>query len=355
MIGDRWKKVRVLRALSVAALSMWALAAGAEPDPRTGDHLVERSRKVMGTMVSITVWTSQDVQTVAAIDEALAEFERLDRLMTTWTRTSDVSRINAAAGNGKPIRVAPEVFACIARGVEGSRVSEGAFDLTVGAFAGVWKFDEDNDGTIPPGELVEERRALVDWRDIVLDRKARTVRLRRPGQKITLGGIAKGYAVDRAAAILQRRGLVDFIVQAGGDLFVSGQRGDRRWRVGIRDPRGPREAFFAALEIKDHTFSTSGDYERFTVKDGRRYHHILDPRTGYPAMAARSVTVLAPDATTAEVLSKTLFIWGPARGLELVEKLPDVEAVIVDADNQLHVSTGLKDRLILLSKPSEGI
>jgi FAD:protein FMN transferase len=339
-------------------VALLAGVAARTPDARgddTGDGLIERSGSAMGTVIRITVWTSDERGAVVSIDRALAEFRRLDALMTTWTDTSEVSRINAAAGSGEPIPVSEEVLECIQRGQEAARRSSGVFDLTVGSFAGVWKFDEDNDGVIPPRRLVVERKRLVNYRDLVVDPVQRTVRLRRAGQRITLGGIAKGYAVDRAAAILRQAGFADFIVQAGGDMFVSGRRGDRRWRVGIRDPRGPRDAFFAAAEVEDRSFSTSGDYERFTIKDGRRYHHIIDPRSGYPATAARSVTIMAPDAVTAEVMSKIVFIQGPARGLALVERMGDVEAVVVDRQNRVRVSSGLRGKLIRLGDPTDGV
>ena len=138
-------------------------------------------------------------------------------------------------------------------------------------------------------------------------------------------------------------------------MWVSGRRGDRPWRVGIRDPRGPREKFFAAAEVEDRTFSTSGDYERFTVKDGRRYHHILDPRTGYPASECRSVTIMARNATTAEIMSKIVFIWGAERGLAFIAKQKDVDAVVVDAHNKVHISPGLAPHLIRISDPTDGI
>jgi thiamine biosynthesis lipoprotein len=356
MIGDHRAKFPGFLVLVLALTSASAPAAADEaPDPRTGDHLIERSGSAMGTVVRVTVWTSDEARAVAAIDRVMREFGRLDAMMTTWTATSEVSRINAAAGSGEPVPVSPEVLECLARGQEAARISGGAFDLTVGSFAGVWKFDEDNDGTIPARALVEERRRLVNFRDLLVDRAGGTARLRRKGQRITLGGIAKGYAVDRGAAILREAGFADFILQAGGDMFVSGRRGDRRWRVGIRDPRGPKDRFFAAAEVEDRTFSTSGDYERFTVKDGRRYHHILDPRTGYPTTGVRSVTIMARDAVTAEVLSKIVFIWGVKRGLALVRRTPGVEAVIVDAANRVHVSPGLRGALKLLSPPTDGI
>jgi thiamine biosynthesis lipoprotein len=343
------------RGLALLVAVVAATHAHAEPDPRTGDHIIERSRTAMGTYVHVTIWAADDVAAVAAIDKAFNEFDRIDRMMTTWTDTSEVSRVNLAAGDGKPVTVSAELIGVLEKAAEASRLGDGAFDITVGSFSGVWKFDEDNDGTIPPDELVAERRKLVNWRDVVLDPAHHTARLKKKGQKITLGGIAKGYAVDKAVAVLRAAGFVDFIVQAGGDMYVAGRRGERHWRVGIRDPRGPRDSYFAMTEVEDRTFSTSGDYERYTIKDGRRYHHIIDPATGYPADKVRSVTVMAKDATTAEGLSKILFIWGPERGMQLIERLPDADAVIVGADNKVTVSKGLRGKLQIVAPPTDGI
>lgn len=348
MIGEsqpRW-------AIAVLALMFAVTPSYARrPDP---DHLVERFHQSMGTLVHIKVWGEDDAAIVKAIEAAFAEFDRIDKAMTVWAPDSEISRINAAAGTKKAVAVSDETLHLLERAVEASRVTGGTFDITVGSFWGVWKFDEDNDGTIPGKEAVEERRKLVNYKDIVIDAKKKTVRLKRKGQQITLGGIAKGYAVDRAVKILRDAGLVDFIVQAGGDMYVSGRRGDRKWRVGIRDPRGDRDDFFAVAEVEDMTFSTSGDYERFVIKDGVRYHHILDPATGYPAMKCRSVTVMAKDATTADELSKGFFVLGPEQGMALVEKLPDVEAVIVGSDNKVTISSGLEGKVTILHAPKDG-
>ena len=197
-------------------------------------------------------------------------------------------------------------------------------------------------------------RQMSSWKDVVLDKKRHTVRLKRAGMKITLGGIAKGYAVDRAAALLDTAGFTNFIVQAGGDMYVSGDKAGTPWVVGIRDPRGTRDETFAVAPIRDHSFSTSGDYERGFVKDGVRYHHILDPRTGQPARASRAVTIMAKDAFTADAWSKVLFILGAKDAMALVEKLPDFEAVWVDADNRVIASSGLKDREKMLHEPTPG-
>jgi thiamine biosynthesis lipoprotein len=331
-----------------------ALETLAFADPRTGDHTVDRAHRSMGTEMHITVWGHDDEQMVAAIDAAFAEFDRLDRMMTTWTADGEMTRVNEAAGNGKPVKVSSETMTVLVKARDLSRLTGGAFDITVGSFWGLWKFDEDRDGSIPDAAAVAERKQLIDWRDVILDPKRRTVRLRRAGQRITLGGIAKGYAVDRAVAILRKRGLVDFIVQGGGDLYAAGKKGDRRWRVGIRDPRGARTEFFALADVEDQTFSTSGDYERFVVKDGRRYHHIIDPRTGYPATASRSVTVMGKDAFTSDGILKALFILGADEGKPLADKL-GLAVVWVTGDNKVVLSKAAEGKVTLLREPTPGI
>jgi thiamine biosynthesis lipoprotein len=181
------------------------------------------------------------------------------------------------------------------------------------------------------------------------------VRLRRPGQAINLGGIAKGYAVDAATRAIRAEGLRDFIVHAGGDLFAAGRHGDRDWHVGIQDPRGPHGKIIFELAITNQAFNTSGDYERFIIRDGVRYHHILDARTGFPARGARSVTLLANDSFTADALDTGILAVGPERGMKIIEDLPDVEGVIVDADNHVHISSGLAGRLVKRSDPTPGL
>jgi thiamine biosynthesis lipoprotein len=335
-------------AVAISPIRSWA-KEDSEPN-----FVARHTEKVMGTVVTVSIWTDDEVGAAKAAAEAFAEFRRIDNLMTTWKADSDISKINSAAGAKKPVAVSPEVFGLIDRSVQVSRQTGGAFDITVGAFRGVWKFDEDRDGTIPAKAEVMEKRKLVNYRWIELNKKNRTVRLKKRGMQITLGGIAKGYAVDRGVAVLRKAGFVDFILQAGGDLYVSGKRGSRPWRVGIRDPRGARDATFAIAEVEDHTFSTSGDYERSVIKDGVRYHHILDPTTGYPAKRSRSVTVMAKDALTADAWDTALFIIGYEKGMKLVEKMADLEAVFVDGNNEVHVSSGLKQKLKIQKKPTAG-
>ncbi|HEY6508555.1 MAG TPA: FAD:protein FMN transferase [Vicinamibacterales bacterium] len=302
----------------------------------------------MGSPVELTAWTSRESDAVHAFDAAFAEFDRLDGLLSVWRPGSDVLRLNAAAGR-QAVAISPDTVEVLRQAIEVSEWTNGKFDVTFGALSDVWKFDHDQDNRIPTPSEIAARLPLIDYRAIVLDQKAGTAFLRRVGVRVHLGGIGKGYAVDRAVAILRSRGLRDFMVQTGGDLYVAGERGDRPWRLGVRDPRGPVEQSFATLDLSDSTFSTSGDYERFFLKGGVRYHHLLDPDLGEPARLARSVTIVSPRATQADALSTGVFILGPEEGMALIERLPDVEGVIVTARNETLISSGLRSRLRVIA------
>ena len=300
----------------------------------------------MGTDVILVIEAPVGTaQWAAAVAAAEAEFSRLDALLTTWPHPgwspSAILQLNAAAGQGPPgVSLSAEVMALLGRAQALSVASDGAFDVTVGGLAGLWQFDADWRPQVPlPAALALARRRL-GYADLILNAPAGRAWLRRPGMAVTLGGIGKGYAVDRAAEQLRRHGLDHFTVQAGGDLYVAGQRGGRPWRVGLRDPRGGG-GHLASLPLQDAALSTAGDNERAFVLGGLRYHHILDPATGYPASACRSVAVRAPSALLADCLSDALFVLGPARGLELLRQFPGTDAALLDAESQLWVSPGL--------------
>ncbi len=310
----------------------------------------------MGTNVSVWFWTEREADAAKAAEAMFGEMKRLDRELTTWLPDSDLSKINTAAGE-RPVQVSDETIVVIQRALDVSRRSNGVFDITVQAFHGLWKFDEDMDYTLPDQAEVKQRLALIGWSDIVVNKAKRTVFLKRKGMAITLGGIAKGYAVDKCVALLKGKGFTDFMVQAGGDMYVAGSKGKDPWTVGIRDPRGPKESMFALAPVKDHSFSTSGDYERGFVKDGVRYHHILDPRTGQPARASRSVTIRAKDAFTADAWSKVMFIDGVEAGRKIIKdnKLDDFEVVWVDEHNKVSTTPGIVKDLKQLKEPTAGI
>jgi len=310
--------------------------------------------KAMGTFVTVWFWTDKEADAAKAAESVFKEMKRIDAEMTTWTTTSEVSKVNAAAGK-KPVAVSAETFAVIARAQDVAKKSGGVFDISVGAFKGLWKFDEDMDGTLPDPAEVKKRLALIGYKDIVLDKRKKTVFLRRKGMSITLGGIAKGYAVDKCVALLHKAGFHDFMLQAGGDMYISGKKGAEPWVVGIRDPRGTD--LFAGMPIENHSFSTSGDYERGFVKEGIRYHHILDPRDGQPARTSRSVTIRAKDAFTADAWSKVMFILGWKTGMDIIKKykLTDFEAVWVDANNEVHMTPVIEKELKIVKPPTPGV
>jgi len=315
-------------------------------------HLIERARLTMGTALQLTAWEADEPKTLDAFEEVFHEADRLDGLMTVWRDTSDIQRLNAAAGE-QPVPVSPEVREVLHIAHQVSEWTGGTFDITFAALSGLWKFDQDQDNSIPTLEEIRARLPLIDYRSVEVDDARGMAFLKRKGMRVNLGGIGKGYAVDRAVAILRGHGVHDFMIQFGGDMFVSGQRGDRPWRIGIRDPRGPADKSFAAIDLSNGTFSTSGDYERAFVKDGRRYHHIIDPATGEPARGCRSVTLITDRAVLADALAKGVFVMGPADGMALIEKLPNVEGVIVSSHNEVLVSSGLRDRLIRLADPTD--
>jgi thiamine biosynthesis lipoprotein len=338
------------RLFTIAALSLIAASCRGTAEGRR--VLVERAGVAMGSELQLRAWTTGEAAARASFDAVFAEFERLEALMSTWRPGSDVLRINAAAGV-QPVPVNADVRDVLRQARQISEWTEGTFDVTFGALADVWKFDHDQDNSIPAEAAIRARLPLIDYRRIVIDDRAGTVFLTRTGMKIHLGGIGKGYAVERAIRILRGAGLRDFMVQAGGDLYVGGHKDGRPWRLGINDPRGPQGQSFATVDLTDSTFSTSGDYARFFMKNGVRYHHILDPRTGQPARLCRSVTIAAESPVLADAIAKGVFILGPEKGMALVERIPHLEAVIVTAKNEVLVSSGLKDRFALITKPTD--
>ena len=242
----------------------------------------------MGTNVHFIAYTKAQVDGTrvrSAMTLALAEMKRLEAVLSEWRDDSEVGQINL--NPDRWVTVGPETFAVIARGLEEGKASNGAFDITFQAMSSVWKFGSAADAQpkLPSKAEIERLRALVDYRTVELDPTAHAVRLPK-GHKIGLGGIAKGYIVDRAADVLKRAGIQTFLVQAGGDLYGAGRKPDGSpWISGIQDPRAPEGTWFATIELTDHAFSTAGDYARSYVIGKRRYHHIIDPHTGYPATA----------------------------------------------------------------------
>ena len=328
------------------------------PAPTPTPVKVELREPAMGTTVVFVAFTHEAIgesEARRALQAGLQEIRRLEGLMSTFRPDTELSRANANAGRFSPI--SPDTVEVIDKSLWAGKLSDGRFDITFHTLGDLWKFGSVAEpNPVPPSREEAARRAsLLDYRLVELDREGGRVKV-PAGRAIDLGGIAKGYAVDRAVAVLREHGLRDFLVQAGGDLYGAGRKPDGSpWVSGVQDPRGGKGEYFATLPLEDHAFSTAGDYARSFIYEGRRYHHIIDPKTGYPATACRSVTVWAPTALLADAIDDAVFILGPERGLELVESLDGVGALIVDADNRVWTSRRLQGKVRQLRPPTAGI
>lgn len=297
---------------------------------------MSRDEAIMGTAIRVELWSDDRAAGDAAIDAVMAEMHRIDEAMSPFKPHSELSRINRHAG-AMPLPVSDEMFELLTRANEFSQLSAGAFDITYAAVGHLYDYRE---RVRPTDQQIAEARAAVGYRHLALDAKTHSVRFARDGMRIDLGGFAKGHAVDCCVQILRRRGIRHAIVSAGGDSRVVGDRRGRPWTIGIRDPRRAGEVV-AVLPLEDVAISTSGDYERYFEAGGVRCHHVIDPKTGKSPSGVHSVTILAADGVTSEGLSKSVFVMGVERGLQLIESLHGVDAVVVDATGGLHYSTGL--------------
>lgn len=303
--------------------------------------VLKRTQMQMGTLVSITAVAPTESVAQAATTAGFQEIKRLEQLLSTWIPASELSRVNAAAGD-RPVQVSQDTLELISRSLAMVQLTEGGFNIAVGPAVEAWSVTEQQN--IPTVAELEQLRPLVDWTAIGVDASARTIFLPKAGMRIDVGGIGKGYAADKAVEAMRRAGAQAGVVALSGDIKTFGDLpGMRGFPVGIRHPR-EEGALIGRLELKDEAISTAGDYERYFERDGVRYHHILDPVTLLPARKCQSVTVVAKEGAVADGLDTGLFVLGPERAMALVEQLPDVEAVIVDDHGRVIVSSGLRER-----------
>lgn len=290
----------------------------------------------MGTRVGVELWADDRAAADQVIERVMREMHRIDELMSTYKPTSQVSIVNAEAAQ-HPVRVDADLFGLLQTSLEYSRLTEGAFDITYASVGHLYDFRR---GIKPTDEQIANALPAVNYRHVILDPAARTVRYSQAGVRIDLGGIAKGWAVDQGIGILRAAGVEHAMVNAGGDTRIIGDRFGKPWMVGIRDPREEGKVI-VRMPLEDAALSTSGDYERFFEADGVRYHHILEPASGRPARAVRSVTVIGPTATRTDGLSKTIFVLGIEKGMRVLDRLGDVDAIAIDDKGQVFYSRGL--------------
>ena len=296
----------------------------------------DRTDAIMGTRIYVEVWSDEAVKGDAAIDAVMADMRRIDELMSHYKPESQLSQINARAAQ-EPVQVDAELFDLIKLSTHYSVITEGAFDITYASVGHLYDYPHH----VKPTEA-QIKAALpgVNWRNMLLDPVHHTVRFEHAGMRIDLGGIGKGYAVDRGIAILQARGFQHALVTAGGDSRIIGDRMGRPWVIGIRNP-DDKDQVVTRIPIVNSAMSTSGDYERYFDEGGIRYHHIIDPRTGHSASKVRSATILGPTATETDGMSKTAFVLGPEKALEIINRMPQYDAIFVTPEGKVLYSNGL--------------
>jgi thiamine biosynthesis lipoprotein len=326
---------RCLAGLGLLATGLFVRPALASP------HVQRASRELLGTRVDIVAQGRQASQAMAL---AFTEMARLERLMSRYRPDSEVSALNRSAGQAA-VEVSPETLAVLQRGQQLARLSDGAFDITIGGYQG-WSFDPANPRLPSAAQLLRER-ALVNHRHLVLDPVNRRARLLHAGARVDLGGVAKLPILQAGMAVLQAHGLDGAMLNGGGDVLVTGQLLGRDWRIGLRDPRAP-ERLLGTLELSDGVVASSGDYERAFTLQGKRYHHVLDPRTGLPTQGVRGVALLARSSQAVNGWGATAMLLGAAKGQGLLAGLPSVASLVVDAQAQTWMSSGMRDQL----KPS---
>jgi len=327
------KTTRDVPKSAVAAIVLSLTTAGCSKAPAGPVH-VDDERLLMGTRFAIQVVDPDPRAARDAIEAAFEEVARVEALLSEWRETSEISAVNRAAA-GAAVGVGPELMTVVRRSLEISRLTGGAFDITFAACAGLWSF---RDRRVPDDAQVAACLEQVGYEKVEVDAENSTLRLALPGMRIGIAGIGKGFGIDRAAEVLEQHGIRSYVVDGGGDIRLLGDNRGRPWRVGIRHPRRPE--LYASVLASGGAIVTSGDYIQFFERDGRRYHHILDPATGRPATGSVAVTVIAPTAMDADALATGLFVMGPERGLALVESLPRVEALFFAPDLAVHRSSG---------------
>jgi FAD:protein FMN transferase len=316
------------------------------------EQIYKETRNSMHTVVSISVVSNSEEQAKKAINASFVELDRVASLLNFYSEASEISLINRQAGE-KPAGVSKDTLDIIEKAIFVSEMTEGAFDVTVGPLVKLWDLKNE---VIPDKTLIEEKRKIVGYKNIVVDRSASTVFIKLKDAKIDLGGIIKGYAVDKVVEVLHQNGIMSGVVAVGGEIRALGKKPDGgSWNVGVQNPRpkGPDDQVIATLELSDKALSTSGDYIRFFEREGVRYHHLLDPQTGYPSRQCGSATIVADDNTTTDGFSK-LFILGPEKGLTVAKKL-GFDVLFIDCKGGIVMSDGLKDKIKILGKKPDDV
>lgn len=295
----------------------------------------------MGTIVEVALLGENQEKAERAALQAFHEIRRIEQLMSPKIETGDVFRINQSAGK-EWVEVSPETLYVVKKSIDISVLSEGGFDITLGPLIELWRRARGK-GSPPSEEEMKRSLDLVSFRNVLINQRGK-IFLKKVGMSIDLGGIAKGYAVDKAFEVLKNLGYKNLIVNAGGDLRAGGLKWDQPWSIGIQDPRIPNK-IMAQLSITEGAIATSGDYEKYFMYQGKRYHHILNPRNGLPSEECQSVTILSKDGMTSDALATAVFVLGPEKGYSLCHRIEGTDCLILNKEGKMILSPGLKDRI----------
>jgi thiamine biosynthesis lipoprotein len=297
--------------------------------------------KLMGNRFEISVVSPDAAWAEKCIDKAVEEIRRIEELLTTFKETSQTNLINRNAGIGA-VKVDKEVFDIIQRSIKISALTQGAFDITYGSIdKRFWNFDT-NMTALPDKNLAKQSVRLINYRNVILDKKNCTVFLKEKGMRIGFGGIGKGYAADRAKIILQQLGVASGVVNAAGDLITWGTQADGKpWTVAIADPNAQHHPF-SYLNISDMAVATSGNYEKYAVIKGKKYSHTIDPKTGFPVSGIKSVTIICPAAELADAMATPVMVMGIQTGLDLINQIKSIACIIIDDHDKLYTSSNIK-------------
>ncbi len=324
-------KISPVNYILISFLVFFSVNISAQTD--TTMYKISVTKYLMGTTVETTARSADVNLCKKALLASYEEMQRVENLLSCEKDSSEISVINRASGL-YPVKVSHETLEMLKRSKAYCKKYHGLFDVTIGPLSDLWGFSEDKEIVLPKDKTIKKLKKLVNYKDMIINEKDTTVFLKKKGMSIDLGGIAKGYAIDRGSAVLKEMGITNFILNAGGDIYVSGTKDkETLWKLGIKHPRNTND-LIAEFDLKDYAVATSGDYERFKIINGVRYHHILDPRTGYSGRLSESSTILAPTAEEADATATYVFLLGWKKTLS--DKNLNYPLLIVSSDGSVH-------------------
>ena len=314
---------------------------------KSDSKLVEKETYMMGTIIQLKIYGSNAKE---ATEKALQRISDIENKMSVNIEISEISKLNAKAGISAE-KLSTDTYSVIERSVEYSKLTQGALDATIEPIVKLWGIGTEKE-SLPTKNEIDEKLKLVDYNDIILDSKNSTVQLRRTGQAIDLGAIAKGYTADEIKKVLISNKISSALINLGGNVYAVGNKTDgTSWNIGLQNPLDTRGKYIGTISVTDKSVVTSGNYERFFILDEKRYHHIFDSKTGYPSESGLiSTTIISDNSIDGDALSTSTFIMGLTKGMKLVESIKGVEAIFITADKKVYTTSGIKDNFNLTSK-----